>query len=170
MNKIKARWKLLIVLVGFIALLFLGFMAMSYTNTTEFCTSCHSMKFQLEDYKKSRHYNNPTGVRAGCPDCHVPHDLPGLIKAKLMAVNDVIAEITTDYTPEKWEEERPRLAMKAREKMLNRRSRECWNCHERTFNEDIRAHKRAKQQNLTCIQCHYNLVHKSVPWPEMEKE
>jgi len=45
------------------------------TNTTEFCTSCHSMQWVKEEWMESVHYKNASGVRAECADCHVPHSL-----------------------------------------------------------------------------------------------
>ena len=47
--------------------------SLELTNTEKFCVSCHEMKTHiLSEYKKSSHYANRTGVRASCPDCHVP--------------------------------------------------------------------------------------------------
>ncbi len=52
---------------------------MEATNTTEFCIGCHEMENNVyQEYKPTIHFNNRTGVRAGCPDCHV-QDL-GFIK------------------------------------------------------------------------------------------
>ena len=43
------------------------------TNTETFCTSCHEMKTNVfEELKGTIHYANRSGVRATCPDCHVP--------------------------------------------------------------------------------------------------
>jgi hypothetical protein len=45
------------------------------TNTLEFCISCHEMRDNVyQEYKKTIHFSNRTGVRAICSDCHVPHD------------------------------------------------------------------------------------------------
>ena len=47
--------------------------AMEATNTMEFCIGCHEMENNVyKEYKPTIHYANRTGVRAGCPDCHVP--------------------------------------------------------------------------------------------------
>jgi nitrate/TMAO reductase-like tetraheme cytochrome c subunit len=46
---------------------------MEATNTMEFCITCHEMQDNVYvEYKKIIHYENRTGVRAGCPDRHVP--------------------------------------------------------------------------------------------------
>ena len=47
--------------------------ALEMTNREEFCISCHEMKDNVyAEYKNTIHYQNRTGVRATCPDCHVP--------------------------------------------------------------------------------------------------
>ena len=82
-----ARWGgAAIGVIGTAAFLFVFFQGVAYTNTMEFCTSCHSMTFPYEEYKKSAHFKNAVGVQAGCPDCHVPHDYPDLLIAKVLAV------------------------------------------------------------------------------------
>lgn len=43
------------------------------TNTEEFCVSCHSNDVYPE-YLHTAHYLNRSGVKATCPDCHVPHE------------------------------------------------------------------------------------------------
>jgi Nitrate/TMAO reductases, membrane-bound tetraheme cytochrome c subunit len=56
------------------------------TNTTEFCVSCHSMEATVyREYRTSVHYSNASGVRAGCPDCHVPKPLVPKLIAKVRA-------------------------------------------------------------------------------------
>ena len=49
--------------------------ALEATNTETFCISCHEMGNNVyPEYKETIHYSNRTGVRATCPDCHVPRD------------------------------------------------------------------------------------------------
>jgi cytochrome c-type protein NapC len=45
-----------------------------YTSTESFCANtCHEMTNNVaKEYKDSFHNSNRTGVRATCPDCHVP--------------------------------------------------------------------------------------------------
>ena len=45
-----------------------------YSNTLDFCVSCHVMNATVyQELQKTPHWNNPSGVRAICSDCHVPH-------------------------------------------------------------------------------------------------
>jgi cytochrome c-type protein NapC len=48
---------------------------MEATNSLEFCNSCHEMRDTVfQEYKETVHYQNRSGVRAICSDCHVPRD------------------------------------------------------------------------------------------------
>lgn len=61
----------------------------SATNEMEFCTSCHSMKINLEEYRHTVHYKNQSGVQATCSDCHVPTQFFPKVAAKIIAAKDV---------------------------------------------------------------------------------
>jgi cytochrome c-type protein NapC len=50
---------------------------MEASNTEAFCTGCHEMKDNVfVEYRDTIHYANRSGVRASCPDCHVPTSGP----------------------------------------------------------------------------------------------
>ncbi len=76
----SARWSVLaLVAIGIvigIALIVLPHVGIKVTSTTEFCVSCHSMQPVYEEYKQSVHFQNASGVRAECHDCHIPPDIP----------------------------------------------------------------------------------------------
>ena len=88
----SARWSVLaLVAIGIvigIALIVLPHVGIKVTSTTEFCVSCHSMQPVYEEYKQSVHFQNASGVRAECHDCHIPPDIPGMVKRKLEASNE----------------------------------------------------------------------------------
>lgn len=89
----SARWSVLAlvatgIVIG-IALIVLPHVGIKVTSTTEFCVSCHSMQPVYEGYKQSVHFQNASGVRAECHDCHIPPDIPGMVKRKLEASNDI---------------------------------------------------------------------------------
>src|SRR5512144_1755757 len=68
--------------------------AVEATNSIEFCTSCHDMSYNYEEYKKTIHYSNPAGVRAVCSDCHVPKkNWFSEMHRKLEAGSDCLAEL-----------------------------------------------------------------------------
>ncbi len=90
----KSRWLLGIPtggLVTFVAgVLFWGGFnwTLEMTNTETFCVSCHEMgTFVYPEYKETIHYSNRTGVRASCPDCHVPRPYFHKLQRKVYATN-----------------------------------------------------------------------------------
>ncbi len=124
--------------------------ALDYTNTTEFCTSCHTMQVNLKELKEAVHYSNVSGVTAGCADCHVPRALLPKLWAKLMAAKDVYHEIMgTINTPEKYEARRWEMANRVWDKMKASDSRECRHCHDfkhMNFEEQDRTAARKHQK------------------------
>jgi len=161
-------------IAGFLAgILFWGgfHWTLEMTNTEEFCTSCHTMETNLGEYRQTIHYNNHSGVRAICSDCHVPHEWQHKIKAKVMAVKDVYHEIAgTMNTPEKYEEHRLEMAEAVWTKMKLSDSRECRNCHNFEYMDfsiqETRAaaeHQRAIDNDMTCIDCHQGIAHNLPP-------
>ena len=138
-----------------------------YTNRMEFCTSCHTMKINFEEYKKTIHYKNSAGIQATCSDCHVPKQFFPKLYAKVMAAKDVYHEIMgTIDTKEKFEAHRWNMANAVWTKMRASDSRECRNCHQYE-NMDVstqgrtarKKHTRAPLEGKTCIDCHSGIAH-----------
>ncbi len=146
----------------------------AYTNEMEFCTNCHSMKINLEEYKETIHYKNASGVQATCADCHVPKQFFPKVMAKIMAAKDVYHEIMgTVDTKEKYEAHRWSMATRVWEKMKATDSRECRSCHD-FDNMDLssqgrmagKKHSRAPMKGQTCIECHKGIAHIEPDPPE----
>lgn len=139
----------------------------THTNEMEFCTSCHSMKTNLEEYKETVHFKNASGVRATCADCHVPKAFFPKLVAKVMAAKDVYHELAgTIDTKEKYDAHRWDMASRVWEKMKASDSRECRSCH--SFDTmDLSAqgrsarkkHPQAQMEGETCIDCHKGIAH-----------
>ncbi len=150
--------------------------ALKYTNTTEFCTSCHTMQTNLVEYQETLHYKNASGVRASCADCHVPKEFFPKIKAKILAYKDVVHEVLgTIDTPEKYEAHRWDMANRVWDKMRASDSRECRTCHawdQMDLSEQDRSarkrHARAVDEGKTCIDCHRGIAHEEPDEPEEE--
>jgi len=63
---------------------------MEYTNTLEFCISCHEMdQLVYQEYKTTIHYKNRTGVRVVFADCHVPKAWLPKVWRKIKASNEL---------------------------------------------------------------------------------
>ena len=64
--------------------------ALEVTNTEPFCIGCHEMRDNVyEELRSTIHYTNRSGVRATCPDCHVPHEWTAKIARKMAASKEV---------------------------------------------------------------------------------
>jgi len=141
--------------------------ALHYTNTMEFCTSCHSMQTNLREYQETVHYKNASGVRAVCADCHVPRAFFPKMKAKIMAYKDVLHEILgTIDSKEKFEKHRWAMASRVWARMKATDSRECRTCHSweaMAMDEQDKVarkkHAKARDEGKTCIDCHKGIAH-----------
>ena len=151
---------------------------LSASNEMDFCTSCHSMKVNLEEYKETLHYKNASGVSATCADCHVPKDFVPKMIAKILAAKDVYHEIMgTIDTMEKYEAHRWDMASRVWAKMRASNSRECRSCHafaQMDLAEQGRSarnqHGRAEDEGKTCIDCHKGIAHREPEDPTLELE
>ena len=147
------------------------------TSTDEFCTSCHSMKFVGNDplFKKSAHRSNSAGVNPTCADCHIPKTnwFVETYTHLTSGARDVYAEYTHDFSdPKAWEAHRVALAHEVRDKMRTQDSVTCRSCHDGktvqpTSERGQAAHALLRDGHMTCIDCHFNLVHAPVP-PSLE--
>ncbi|KAF0221961.1 MAG: cytochrome c-type protein [Rhodospirillaceae bacterium] len=168
-----ARWSLgAILIVGFSSgIMFWGGFnwAMEMTNTETFCISCHEMEANVyREYRGTIHDQNRSGVRATCPDCHVPKPWIYKIKRKIQASNEVLHKVLgTIDTREKFEAKRLQLAKNVWTSMKETDSRECRNCHTFSAFDLSRQQKRAQarhdeamEEGKTCIDCHKGVAHK----------
>lgn len=157
--------------IGFVSGIFFwgGFnWSMEMTNNEEFCISCHEMEQNVyREYKRTIHYSNRTGVRATCPDCHVPKTWIHKVARKIQASNELYHKILgTIDTREKYEAKRLELATNVWKVMEETDSRECRNCHSFEFMDFPSQEKRSRErhdeamtQGKTCINCHKGIAH-----------
>ncbi len=145
--------------------------AMEVTNTMDFCISCHEMEENVyQEYKKTIHYTNRSGVRASCSDCHVPDPWVHKVVRKIQASNEVLHKILgTIDTPEKFDAKRLFLAKNVWRGMKSTDSRECRNCHnfdsmnpESQKKRSRKQHATAMEEGNTCIDCHKGIAHNKV--------
>lgn len=154
--------------------------ALEVTNTEAFCTSCHEMRDNVyEELKPTIHYSNRSGVRATCPDCHVPHDWTNKIARKMQASKEVWGKIFgTINTREKFQEHRLELAQHEWARLEANNSLECRNCHSDESMDITRQSKRAAEAHerflftgeKTCISCHKGIAHQLPDMGDAEAE
>ncbi len=149
------------------------------TNTETFCIGCHEMRDNVyEEYKKTIHYNNRTGVRAVCSDCHVPKEWGPKMLRKIQATREVYGKVMgTIDTREKFEAKRLTLAEREWKRMKANDSLECRNCHglegmakEAQTATAWRRHQGAIKKGETCIDCHKGIAHNEPEGMKKEEE
>ena len=145
--------------------------SMEVTNTLEFCISCHEMEENVyQEYKKTIHYTNRSGVRATCSDCHVPRPWIHKVVRKIQASNEVLHKVLGSIdTPEKFDAKRLTLAKNVWHAMKDTDSRECRNCHNFDSMKPEDQKKRSRKQHATgmkdgntCIDCHKGIAHNKI--------
>jgi len=142
---------------------------MEATNQLGFCTSCHEMRDTVyQEYKETIHYKNRSGVRAICPDCHVPKDWVHKFVRKVQASQELYDKFIAGSidTPEKFEAKRFELAQDVWATMKSTDSRECRNCHSWDAMDPHKQSPRARtkmeqaqKEGKTCIDCHKGIAH-----------
>jgi len=145
------------------------------TNTEAFCISCHEMRDNpYSELQRTIHFTNRSGVRAKCPDCHVPHQWTDKIARKMQASKEVWAKIFGSIdTREKFLDHRLVLAQHEWARFKANDSLECRNCHDYDYMDLTRQSPRAQYMHRTfvethektCIDCHKGIGHR-LPNPE----
>ena len=162
----------LLTLGGFVAgVLFWGGFntALELTNTRAFCTSCHEMNdTPYAELKETIHFANRSGVRAACPDCHVPHSWTRKIARKMQASKEVWSHLFGNVSEvEDFRAKRRELAEHEWTRLKANDSLECRNCHSAESMDITRQSTRASQIHQkylftgqrTCIDCHKGIAH-----------
>ena len=144
--------------------------ALEVTNTEAFCISCNEMEDNVfMEIKDTIHYTNRSGVRATCPDCHVPHEWTDKIARKMQASKEVWGKIFgTIDTREKFLGMRRVMAEREWRRLKANDSLECRNCHAFDSMDFTRQSKRASNFHstaladgeATCIDCHKGIAHR----------
>jgi cytochrome c-type protein NapC len=183
LERLKAWWRVLsrpsayfslgfLTMGGFIAgIIFWGAFntALEATNTETFCISCHEMHDNVyEELRTTIHFTNRSGVRATCPDCHVPHEWTNKIARKMQASKEVWGWVFgTIDTREEFQEKRRELAEREWARLHANNSLECRNCHGYDYMDFTRQSPRAAEAHgvflvsgeKTCIDCHKGIAH-----------
>ena len=143
--------------------------AVEATNREAFCISCHEMRENVyKEYSENTiHYTNRTGVRATCPDCHVPKEWGPKMWRKVQASRELYGKaVGTIDTREKFEAKRLHLAEREWARMKANDSLECRNCHSfESMAKDVqkprakKSHELAVKNKETCIDCHKGIAH-----------
>jgi cytochrome c-type protein NapC len=143
--------------------------ALEATNTEAFCISCHEMENNVyEEMSRTVHFSNRSGVRASCPQCHVPHEWTDKIARKMQASKEVWGHLFGSIsTRQKFLDYRLELAQHEWARLEANDSLECRNCHSLVAMDLSRQSPRAADIHseyllsgrATCIDCHKGIAH-----------
>ncbi len=121
-----------------------------------------------QELTQTVHFSNRSGVRATCPDCHVPHDWTDKIARKMQASKEVWGKIFgTISTRQKFLDKRLELAQHEWARLSANDSLECRNCHTAVAMDFTKQTRRAAEIHgrflvtgeRTCIDCHKGIAH-----------
>ena len=115
------------------------------------------------------HYANASGVRASCPDCHVPHAWTDKVARKVQATKELWGTIFGVIdTPEEFEAHRLAMATREWSRLKANNSLECRNCHSsESMDISLQSARAAEAHETflltgekTCIDCHKGIAHR----------
>ena len=120
-----------------------------------------------QEYRNTIHYSNRTGVRATCPDCHVPKEWTHKIIRKIQASNELWHTLLgTIDTPEKFNAKRLQLAQNEWARMKAHRLARMPQLPQLRVLRLRRAgpplgaqHQDGFSEGKTCIDCHKGIAH-----------
>jgi nitrate/TMAO reductase-like tetraheme cytochrome c subunit len=177
-------WKWIGGLAGFAALVGIGVGVVvgapvadavdRHFSSNEFCANtCHVMTATVAaELSQSVHGTTITGVVPQCHDCHVSEDLFGAYLDHIGGIKELYANLIEGIdTVEEFEAVRTDAANRVRMNFFADDSKNCRTCHVMAAIQPEklrgqRQHVEAIEKGMTCIVCHYNLVHKETPLSE----
>lgn len=166
----KGKRKLIgaIFLAGLICGIFLIWSAekaLTYTNTDDYCASCHIHPHAEDSWRKSTHYYNKSGVRIHCVECHLPPkgSFYYLKEKARTGLHDLYGFYFKDSASFNWQAKRE---LEHAVKIVYNES--CVKCHQTLFSKGLSAEggtahlyyeNNAVKLKLQCINCHLDVGH-----------
>jgi cytochrome c-type protein NapC len=121
--------------------------AMEWTNREAFCISCHEMKDNVyAEYRNTIHYQNRTGVRATCPDCHVPKEWGPRSSARSRRATRSAQGAGHHRHAGEVQRQARRTGRPRVGRMKANDSQECRNCHNFTYMDYAEQNRRSATQ------------------------
>lgn len=99
-QKVRLSWgrrlQLAAVVVALGGALFFGFL--EYTQRPQFCVTCHYMEPYYKSWEESSHH------QVNCLKCHYPPGFQSVVRAKIVALSQVVQYVTKTYGTKPWAE------------------------------------------------------------------
>jgi len=160
-----------VVIIGVGTALAIGPITRNIIAQDGLCLTCHAPTDPSLEVS-ARHPADTDKPAAACAACHIRPGFAGAMYAfgHLTNLTDFYGRFRSAYTDrpgEKWIAPLARRAYRTRDGMRAANTAACRSCH---IEADIkpkkkrgqRAHAEALEEKLSCINCHYNLVHREV--------
>lgn len=90
------RLQIIAIAVAVLAAVFFGFL--EYTQRPQFCVTCHYMEPYYQSWEQSSHN------QVNCLKCHYPPGFKSVIRAKIVAISQVVQYVTKTYGTKPWAE------------------------------------------------------------------
>jgi cytochrome c-type protein NapC len=143
--------------------------AVEMTNKEAFCIGCHEMRDNVyKEYSENTiHYTNRTGVRATCPDCHVPKEWGPKMLRKIQASRELYGKATGSIdTPREIRGQAPapgrtRVGAHEGQRLAGMPQLPHAQEHGRRKQKPRakKSHELAVKNSETCIDCHKGIAH-----------
>lgn len=165
--------------IGVLAIAFVGWSLVYERVTRQFiasdrvCAFCH-LPWEFSPGRQSAtkpHLATLQGGQAKCVDCHLPKGFWNTTFAytHFVSLTDLfgyVRQIDKERVGA-WTAYRAKTAYRVRDRLHATDSGPCRTCHVESEikpkrERGVNAHKLAIDEKKTCIECHYNLVHRSV--------
>lgn len=165
----KDKKKLIYLLSGIVlgaCMVVSAYQATVYYSTDQSCSICHVHPHVEASWKLSKHFNNGSGTRVHCTDCHLPPKTATVAhySAKFrLAMRDMWGYLTKDSADLNWDY---KSELEQAVKYIPNES--CIDCHHDLFpqgieDDAITAHlyyeANETKLNLQCIGCHLDAGH-----------
>ncbi|MCI6530114.1 MAG: NapC/NirT family cytochrome c [Mesosutterella sp.] len=149
-----------------------------WAGSTQFCgTFCHTMDYVYAAYHQGQHFKTPSGVTAGCSDCHLKygaqHNVGGFEYIGMLAhkaqsgTHSFIGQVTGSIsTFDKQKEKAPEMSKSVTQWMASTGFQNCRSCHDLSKmkndkNPDVAAFHAvfANDKSANCLECHKTAGH-----------
>ncbi|ASB49357.1 SUMF1/EgtB/PvdO family nonheme iron enzyme [Alkalitalea saponilacus] len=164
-NFIYRRKNFLLFAAGVVTVLLLIYpfnKAVRFTETNEYCFSCHVHGHAEDAWRLSPHVNNKAGITVNCVDCHLPPHGENRLWSKIKhGANDIYGFLFKDSADYNWEAKRsPEVAINFTYESS------CIRCHDNLFpvglsteGVDSHLHYERNKDDLSCLNCHIHTGH-----------
>ncbi|WP_055432458.1 SUMF1/EgtB/PvdO family nonheme iron enzyme [Candidatus Symbiothrix dinenymphae] len=161
----KSFYLILGLLVG-MSIVISAYQTSVYFSTDDSCAMCHVHPHATTSWKQSHHFNNKSGTRVHCVDCHLPPKTNTYdhYTAKLkLGARDLWSFLTKDSADIDWD-----FLSEIEQAVTYIPNESCKDCHHNLFPEGINddgitAHlyydENEKKLDLQCISCHLDAGH-----------